>query len=301
MKKTVCAVLLFCNASFAQAEPLRTYAKRCAEAMAAPIPEFSCFDGTVIPITGSAGGKCDKPSLFNDSCVKYSRLGRIPVSDDVTIMFMCRRYVERGEFDRNFEDIAVIAHNQKSGDTCFFQTPAGLPRDGRKVPAPMDGNEEYWLNPAQVAQESCGACHDNDAFIRTPYVDQVKGHNALPQRTISELRTGPYRFVGPNFKKWQAFEVQTNAVDGCSRCHRMGLFRNGEHWAYDRGTTQHLGPQAAGLMESPARNQSTYSHPWMPVQHRAHAEVLRKCAEGIMKNETPPGCVLKPISAAAVR
>lgn len=297
MKKIVLAgaTLLLSVATSVHAESLQAYANRCAKAMGAPIPEFNCFDGTAIPITGAAGGKCDNPALFNDSCVKHSRLGRIPVSDDVTMMFMCRRYVERVERDAKFEDIAVIAHNKTTGDTCFFQTPAGIPRNGRKVPAPMDGDEDYWLSPAQTARESCGGCHDNDAFIRTPYVDQVKGANALPLRTVSELRQGPYRFVGPDFKKWKTFEVQTDAVDGCSRCHRMGLFRNGKDWAYDIGTTQLFGPQAAGLMESPARNLSNRAHPWMPVQHRAHAEVLQKCVEGILKGETPPGCVLKPI------
>lgn len=291
----VFGVAIACAATSAHAESLQAYANRCAQAIGAPIPEFSCFDGTVIPITGEAGGKCDNPALFNDSCVKYSRLGRIPVSDDVMLMFMCRRYTERPEYDAKFEDIAVIAHNKKTGDTCFFQTPEGIPRNGRKVPAPMDGDEDYWLSPRQTARESCAGCHDNDAFIRTPYVDQVKDHNALPQRTVSELRSGPYRFVGPDFKNWHVYEVQTNAVDGCSRCHRMGLFRNGNDWAYDLGTTQLLGPQAAGLLESPARNQSNHGHPWMPAQHRAHAEILRKCVEGILKHETPPGCVLKPI------
>ena len=78
----------------------------------------------------------------------------------------------------HYGDIAVIQHNRNNGATCFYQALGNL--DGN-VKAPSKGTSAWpWLTPAGTASIGCAGCHDNGPLIRSPYLTQITGPNALP-------------------------------------------------------------------------------------------------------------------------
>ena len=134
------------------------YTADCEKALG-KIPKFSCVDGQVIPILNNISGpvtaenhlgrgqQCDSPTHIRSDtaawtiganhCVPGSRIGRLqPVTgfkDQTQIVFICRKYFPRNgssykdssgkikiEQTLIFDDVNVIAHNSKTGATCFF-------------------------------------------------------------------------------------------------------------------------------------------------------------------------------------
>jgi len=259
-----------------------TYGKQCAERLGELKP-FSCLDGQIIPITvngsvpadgypafGPGGNRqqdCDKPALLglggDGRCPPYARLGRLKsfASDgsektDVETAFICRRYkgrfgpqTYRGEtYDASvypaFEDVAIVQHNNKTGETCWFQMlSTSSPKDARRVPPPTEAQlpddapahalsaVDFWLPPASTAGINCLSCHDSDPFIHTPYVDQVRQADGTPM--VPERPFGPYKMLGRKFfTNWlsgtetggtRSFAVTTaDGTNSCTSCHRIG-------------------------------------------------------------------------------
>ena len=59
-------------------------------------------------------------------------------------------------------------------------------------------------------------------FIRSPYLNQVEGPNAIPGKDDPSFnRDQPYAFVGKDFASWKAFRV--DADNECTSCHRLGV------------------------------------------------------------------------------
>jgi hypothetical protein len=99
------------------------------------------------------------------------------------------------------------------------------------VKAPSKGHGVGpWMTLSATADIGCGGCHDNGPFIRSPYLNQVKGlnpHSGLDDRLPGSddptfNRTQPYAFVGKNFASWKAFKVEI-AGNECNYCHRLGV------------------------------------------------------------------------------
>lgn len=207
--------------SFNSIQPylLSDYAAQC-KAYMGTVPKFSCIDGTnvltsQVVTVSKALGTCPQLGIDGNCVITGTVEGRLitptdaPPDTEVTILFSCRRYdtlTPEGRFD----DIAVIQHDKKTGNTCWFQSPTVFAFDGggnsfkdkfgnqvyqdwqgKQVPSPMDfGAENFWLHPynpndaltdnfatemregkrGNVAPMGCQDCHDADPFVWDPYV-----------------------------------------------------------------------------------------------------------------------------------
>lgn len=267
----IAMVGLLSGPAFAAEYSIRDHGAEC-ESKIGPIPPFSCVaDGQEIPITRDgmpignhvAHQKCDRPPLLGlggseGQCLPYSRVGTLPGKNaagapDTNIQwaFICRRYSLRTEpNDPKYEDVAVVGHNRTTGATCFFQMlqheAHGL--DTTRVPPPSEPADatppgaikakDFWLSPEGTASIGCNNCHDNDAFIHTPHVDQVRrtvnGHDVPIVPPGPNLKASPpeksrYHFVGAPFQesfpapwRWQKPVRLRPLGNACTSCHNIG-------------------------------------------------------------------------------
>lgn len=254
---------LFSPSARAVDADLKAYAQQCDVAMdGATVPNFNCLDGEELPMVGVEGVACEKPPyLPMAGCFRYSRLGDLGSTDDIGLVFLCRHKKKVLNADVNtWNDIAVIQTNFRTGKTCFYQqldNKNGL-LDGH-VLAPSTG-DEHWITPKVMAEEdnACIACHDNGAYLRTPYVMQKAADIAglkNYQRRSKEEQT-KYSFPGAEFLFWKSGHnwngsVYRVSVDygrvNCGICHTMGSNE------VDRtfGTSSWLGLYSTGVDPTP--------------------------------------------------
>ncbi len=313
------AFLFLLAGSKAHADELQTFAQQCDAAIGVSVPDFDCDAGTEVPGQGNtfaAGSKCDEPNRLNQVCDPGSRFQVLTRTDSVFTVAHCRK--ENGPAG-DYGDIAVIQYNRKNGATCFYQAlgdqshgnlPGGSHAPGfspgdKPVKAPSAGAGGFpWLTPTGTANIGCGGCHDNGPFIRSPYLNQVKGTNALPgSDDFSFNHTQPYGFVGDAFKPWKAYSVTVG--NECTTCHRLGVnnVRSGQGTALDfaiRATAaseaSKIGPTKAtcGTTANPiATCPSPIWMPPVPVQvafsatHAAAAKAVHDCAQRVGENPLP--------------
>lgn len=271
-----------------RADALQSYAQQCEDAIGATVPDFDCDAGTEVPVTHPAPGpKCDKPNRLNRECDPGSRFQVLTRNDNVYSVGHCRK---RGLSAGKYADIAVIQYNRKNGATCFYQALGTLPA---KVKAPSKGLSAWpWISPSGTAAIGCGGCHDNGPFIRSPYINQVTGPNALPGADDTSFNsTQPYAFVGADFASWKAFKVEV-AGNECIGCHRLGVnnVRSGE------GTALDFAIRATAASETAKNPPSAASPIWMPpvppqtAFNQAHADAakaIHDCAARINENPRP--------------
>ncbi|MEM8653334.1 MAG: hypothetical protein AAGF36_01205 [Pseudomonadota bacterium] len=221
------------------------YVSSCTQAVEA-IPDFSCADGEIVPVTVNGvvissadfkpGMECDRPSLLDNGagsdgqCVPGSRI--LDHSTDKTqISVMCRQKHNRPEATLLFDEIDVIAHNPRSGATCWFQAEAAdqdHPLDGRHVVSPTTIlTSDIWKTPEAVARDGCGNCHDNDPFMYSPFAGQV--WYEVPTNPF-----GPYWHVGAGlgFEDWptEVFALRDNTCLGCHRIGTMATSKELTEW-----------------------------------------------------------------------
>ncbi|AYG69318.1 MULTISPECIES: hypothetical protein [unclassified Rhizobium] len=200
------------------------------------IPEFSCSDGVPVPITvdgksvpATKNMTCDRPALLpngaesDGQCVPNSRILSLSTKT-MQIAVMCRQKIIRPADKMEFDEIDIVAHNPKTGATCWFQAEGkpNQPVSGEKVPSPTSQpSNEFWNTPETTLSNGCGTCHDNDPFMFSPFVGQVWNH--MPVNPF-----GPYYHVdlpSPHrigFSSWptQALNPTDNT---CLGCHRIGI------------------------------------------------------------------------------
>lgn len=270
MKNFILAAALMCCGSVAFAQDSRQdYAAQCAAAVGT-IPEFSCAEGDVVPITVNGQTPttytpnmlCDKPALLNNGagsdgqCVPYSRI----VNKSVGIMqvsAMCRQKTIRSADSLEYDEIDIIAHNLANGATCWFQAGEkdGVPVDGSKVLSPQSAaSGTYWEAPETVAGDDCGGCHDNDPFMYSPFVGQV-------WENIPTDPFGLYHHVAPEygFGEWPVTQMQPRDST-CTGCHRIGIDK----------TCSLLTEMATGIIIPPGAGQRAAEFPgshFMPPDH----------------------------------
>lgn len=326
---------------------IRDHGAEC-ESKIGPIPAFSCVaDGQEIPITRdglpianhAAHQKCDRPPLLglggpDGQCLPYSRIGTLTgknaagtLDTNIQWAFICRRYTLRTDpNDPKFEDVAIIGHNRATGATCFFQMlkhdPPVHGLDTSRVPPPSEAPEatppgttkaaDFWLAPQDTASIRCNSCHDNDAFIHSPYVDQVRrtvdGQNLPFVPPGPNLKTTPpeksrYFFVGAPFQenypapwRWPKPTRLQPLGNACTTCHNIGVHRSCEYFAKVAS-----GQPPADISQYGA----TWPHShWMPpgtessgmtendwkVDFSASLDQITQCCA----NPTAPICRLKP-------
>ncbi len=266
-------------------ESLASYTRKCTAAMGGiDIPGFDCLsDNSVeVPETQISGGAygtqtCDRPNALYGHCDPGSHFQVVvdknnAAGQHVTIVAHCRK---RGASSDQFTDVAMIAYNHTTGDTCFFQDADPSSPNPRVAPPPSNDQTKFWATPKDVAGMSCVGCHDNGPFIRSPYLTQLKGTPAteslspeLPEIVGAQIRaiinnpdsilpgsrdngwnsTQPYRFVGSNFQGWKAYAVSLQG-NQCTGCHRMGIASDeasGSRVWFKGGTSQTFSVVATG-------------------------------------------------------
>jgi hypothetical protein len=272
-------------------DTLEEYAQTCDQAIGVTVPDFDCDAGTLVPTTHFANNKCDRPNRLNEECDPGSRFQVLTNHENAYVVAHCRK---QGLAAGRYADIAVIQYNRKNGATCFYQALGDL--DGH-VQAPSKGMSAWpWYSPAQTADIGCVRCHDNGPLIRSPYLTQLTGPNALPgSGDISFNRDQPYSFVGADFASWKAYKVEV-AGNTCNGCHRMGT---SNLFSFDDGTALDLGMRATAPWEVAKNPHSPDSPIWMlPGQifysqaSADAAQAIRDCA--LRRSESPlpndPGC-----------
>jgi len=311
--------------------PIVDYAKQCFERLGLKpgmVPEeFSCktaapqatlyhlftsVDGVIQDIEGKDGNKnpdakkipplCDRPAWLelgstSGGCYGNSYLQVINFKEDVKAALLCRHKKKWSDTDR-FPDVAMIVHNNKNGETCWFQTDDsdGHEVDGKKVPSPLtDKADKFWMSPTETAAVQCVRCHDNGPWMNSRWIndnllglkgkgtpgDPLKPNDYTSFEHPLEDDHGPYTSHGPGFDKWNPPVYVTVARSGlagkedktCTACHHIasaGVTSDGKNeyrncsklksWiAYTTGTEYAPNTNAAGMDFSIAN--------WMPADH----------------------------------
>jgi hypothetical protein len=308
MLRYSCALLMVIAtvASAYGGDTFEEYTQKCDQAIGVTVPDFNCDSGTLVPTTNLTppgaiypNGTCDRPNVLNGRCDPGSRFQVLTNNADAYVVAHCRK---EGLSAGHYRDIAVIQHNRNNGATCFYQALGNL--DGTDVKAPSKGPSNFWMTPGAIASSSfpCGSCHDNGPLIRSPYLTQITGPNALPGAGDPSFnRDEPYFFVGEDFASWKAYRVEVSG-NTCNGCHRMGVntVRRGD------GTALDLGIRATAQSQDAKNPHSPDSPIWMlPGQifyHQAtadEAQAIRNCALRLHESPLPdsPSCKITPYAS----
>jgi hypothetical protein len=296
----------------AHADELTEYAKLCDQRIQASVLDFDCESGTLIPVTNQRGNSCDRPNRLNEECDPGSYFKVLKNDATASIVALCRK---EGAPEHQYKDIAVIQYNPGNGATCFYQklSKNGMSKD---VKAPLKGlgTVDKWLSPSQVASPTtpaCVACHDNGPLIRSPYLTQIEGKDALPGAgNLNFNKDQPYVFVGRNLASWQAYKVEIGGNECTTKCHRLGV-SNMSQGKY--GTALDFGIRSTAKQETAKNPVSDASPLWMlpaPPQttydaaNANLAQAVRDCALAFLANQRntnpKPGCTVSPFTSAYV-
>src|ERR1700730_13870357 len=232
-------------ASVAHAGPKSrlAYAQQCAAEMGT-VPSLNCMQGVIIPITKngvplsrpSAGEDCDKPIQLGltgaSQCVPYSRFIRLNTGDpNVETVAICRKYAEDasgGLNDPHFTDVAMIQHNKRTGNTCYYQSHLHQHLDGRRVPSPQEDSSaanSFWLEPRPGGPDgiTCTNCHDADPFIWSPYIVQKGVADPSNWDPLGPWNSNFQDLFGSTTKTFRPHKPDhPDQLNGCVLCHRIG-------------------------------------------------------------------------------
>lgn len=260
---------------------------RACEAELGEFPPFNCYEGVQIPITVTdssgtrfvtreqdleEGQKCDRPSRLS-GCVPYSYVGVKTNSRGSLFTFICRLYEFRAPIGTTsdgrplvmFEDLGVIGHNPRSGASCFWAVPIdGKLFDGTQIPRP--GSDEdasfypergFWYTLPALAGSGCTTCHDNDPYVQTPWVQQVKVVPSVPLTSYHSVAADQLNALAQVTDWSPAQRLKEPDAAPCLSCHRLS----------NRFTCASLVEDATGdklrIMPTTAHfSQYPYSH-WM--------------------------------------
>jgi Tol biopolymer transport system component len=289
------AVLYLPFACFAQADNVKDYALGCYEELGIDKDAMelafqgnnrACYYGT--PLTTKHNGialdptnlvpghknflkTCDAPAwlpsegspsqCYNGTYIKTLSFTNYP---NVQGALLCRHKTRDPGLDAggqpthdDFDDIAMILHNQKTGKTCWFQTRSGTTArlDGLHVPAPhldtpprgVPNALDFWLKPSETAGIECAQCHDNGPWMNSQWLYSQ-------YRDLAD-GTGPYETVkyGAIFDSWPKtddfVEIGRTGLEGadnaltqaerdmqrklpeCTSCHKLAASKsNGRAW-----------------------------------------------------------------------
>jgi uncharacterized protein YegL len=234
MKKWVFSLLLsfsFFNSCFA--ETLKEYADQCTAEIGVAVPAFNCQTFELSQKEGNTyggGSVCDFPNRLNRKCDPSSRIKILHNDANVAIVASCRKDGEdTNTSEPHYNDVAVIQHNKKNGATCFYQALGH--NDGSLAPSPsstpVPGAPFTWYTPQDTAAINCVGCHDNGAFMRSPYMASDKNfpiQNIGGSTVTSNSDGDPYWFVGADFqnRQWKTYSVSVKN-NACLACHRLSV------------------------------------------------------------------------------
>ncbi len=281
-------------------------------------------DGIVDPVTDLNYSKhsttCDKPIMLQNSCAPYSRFAaftgdRVKGQQPTQWAYFCRRYEGRTEGSRFFDDINMIGHNPNTGATCFFNSTLGSsngvevastdmspsnPRPASIIPNPGAPDALKFWYPAYVEDSDgftstvnsiqCARCHDNDAFLNSPYVGQA---NTLPYGKYSDP-SSPYYAVlfdtVSKYESWRPRHIAAEDAGACTSCHRIGS--GGTCRTFAKYAAEPAYSDYAGLLSDFGK-----THPWMQPDRsddgRKIPDDIQKSLEfiyGCCDNKGDPSC-----------
>jgi hypothetical protein len=227
---------------------------------------FNCLDATPLPTTVTAGDgqvsrpgaqveQCDNPQYIYSLCEGNAVSGtsngpRVTsaANDQGTEWVLLCRKAKPDEGAYN--DIAMIGHNPYTGKTCFFQNALYSRTDGLHVPHPGDTVESQ-SSPQQSASLwsgihgglgsgiQCARCHDADAFIHTPWIDQAERDTddpVVPKMGIDDdfalgYADAPYTIVNSEGQGWtMPRQLVSEEARACTNCHRIGDGQWSSEW-----------------------------------------------------------------------
>lgn len=310
-----------------KSDSLADYSKKCEIATGIKIPKFNCGEGTDVGNQGDVpdGTACNKPNVLNGSCDPGSKFQVLPGrSTDAVAVAHCRKVGLPVDGDV-YNDIAIIQYNKKTGAVCFYQALTNLP--GSDIPSPAapaspdgsgnDGsrwsdNATHWLSPETTHSIGCTGCHDNGGFIRSEYIAQVAGKNALPTSGSGfDNKTTPLAYVGKDFVNDRSWSVNvskdtTDHGKNCETCHRLGISNVTDVFGlHHNGTAAHFSLEATAATQ-PSKNPHSFESPiWMrpgQILYNAATEKTAQkysdCAIAFAESNftsAPAGCVAKPL------
>lgn len=172
----------------------------------------------------------------------YSVVGRMQGSNpEVQWVFLVRKYYIKDPMDADFidaGDVAIIGHHPRTGESTYFQFyDPGKPKSAKVVVSPFSGKEGmlFWsplVTQAKVFQ--CQRCHNTDAFIHTPWIDQVrvskpKDGEPYPEPMVPSNPLGSFGFIdsddGEAFNFWNDWLHHLDSPENqCTTCHRIAPF-----------------------------------------------------------------------------
>lgn len=189
--------------------------------------------------------KCDQPAWLGygggTQCAPYTRAG-VFKSSSAEFVVICRRYKARAIDDTDFDDVNIIGHNKSTGDTCFWNTHLSGVDTKKGLPHPAEdvANDAKWMTVGDLGSTNCVSCHDADAWMHSPWIDQV---NVVPSNP-----KGKYRIVqSDSLEKEASGGTQWNALEKldepdakpCVSCHRIGKYNGVSLWT-PRSTGQSI-------------------------------------------------------------
>jgi hypothetical protein len=289
-------------------EPLPELAAKCDAATGIHVPDFNCANGTEVPISHFANGRCDRPNRLNKECDPGSRFQIVAQTSSAVAVAHCRqRQAVYGNSGNTFADVAVIQYNKVNGAICFYQALEPhmdgnfkAPARGSSLPseaAAPDPNASPWLSSLTTKNIRCAGCHDNGGFIRSPYLAQIPFMPGAGDNSFN--RDQPVSFIGTDFEPWQTFSVRVTG-NLCINCHRQGtnLINPGA------GTGRDLALRATATSETSKNPHSPDSPIWMPpnqifysASNETQARNIANCATAWGNNTAlPSGCSVSPLS-----
>ena len=257
---------------------------------------------------------CDKPIMLQNQCAPYSRFASFTTRavkgrEPTRWAYFCRRYTGRPEGSRIFDDVNMIGHNPNTGATCFFNSklngttgvevsaldasPAN-PAPASTIPHPGAPDAlKFWYPPylkerkynvETVENIRCARCHDNDAFLNSPFVAQA---GTLPYGKYSDPDSPYYAVIFDkisNYDEWRPRHITSDTASACISCHRIGA----------NSTCKYFADYAANPAKSAfseVLSDFGKTHPWMPPGRSDDGsalpdsvtralEVLHKCCDG---------------------
>ena len=274
----------------------------------------------------------NKVGGFNP-CVPNMRVGRV-INENTTWVWTCRRYFNREKESPYFDDINMIGHNKETGGTCFFvnhinrkspkkenfwtkiknKTPneygdVDKAENGTQIPAirknGITSNEavQFWSSPKDMTHTSplfggsarCITCHDNDPFVHSPFIQQVRTPDG--KTLVPSIRNGPYNIVGSQyFTEWKVKVLVSPEIESCTSCHRIGNSRGcGEfsQYAVGKNDLSHITQAFKGKawMPQTTKNTAHWKHADPEKDDIKTVEFINYCC----KKPNDPKCIWESI------
>ena len=217
----------------------REYADLCAEHGLGVPPTVRCEDAVRVPTTidgeevFESPRACDHTSMLKPACHVGSRIARVQGRDadgtplpEVVWTYFCRAAENTAD-----SSVQMIGYHYETGATCFFEANEGpnslLPdRLGRdefngltgEMPSYEDANFDRVFVPAPG---QCVQCHQNNPFIRNPWLDGARLPDNPDEPVLPTLDAqSPYYVVGGSNWDMRTIHIEEN---GCLSCHRIGM------------------------------------------------------------------------------